>query len=63
MCRSAAGRSGKDDWRASRSAAHPVKLTTPEGGILGTGSGASGDLIAAWRASNVDSVTIRPAFS
>jgi hypothetical protein len=34
----------------SRSAAHPVRLTTPEG-ILGTGSGASGHVIPAWRAS------------
>jgi len=40
----------------SRSAAHPVRLTTPDGDVVGTGGGASGELIAAWRASNADSV-------
>jgi len=40
----------------SRSAAHPVQLTTPDGEVLATGSGASGELIAAWRASHADSV-------
>jgi hypothetical protein len=39
----------------SRSPAHPVKLTTPEGGVLEQGAGVSGDLIAVWRASNIDS--------
>lgn len=41
--------------RAS-SADHPVQLTTPDGDVLGTGSGASGDLISAWRASDADSI-------
>ncbi len=40
----------------SRSAAHPARLTTPDGEDLATGSGASGELIAAWRASNADAV-------
>ena len=40
----------------SRSAAHPVRLTTPDGDVVGTGGGASGELITAWRASNADSV-------
>ena len=40
----------------SRSAAHPVRLRTPDGDVLGTGGGASGELIAAWRASDADCV-------
>jgi len=40
----------------SRSAAHPLQLTTPDGEVLATGSGASGELLAAWRASHADSV-------
>ena len=40
----------------ARSAAHPLQLTSPDGDVLRTGSGASGELIAAWRASNADSV-------
>ncbi len=36
--------------------AYPVTLSTPEGDVLPTGSGPSGELIAAWRASNADSV-------
>jgi len=40
----------------SRSAAHFVQLTTPDGEVLGTGSGASGELMAAWRASDAGSV-------
>ena len=40
----------------SRFAAHPLQLTTPDGDVLATGSGPSGELIAAWRASNADSV-------
>lgn len=40
----------------SRLAAHPVQLTTPDGDVLSTGSGASGELIAAWRASNAEFV-------
>jgi hypothetical protein len=40
----------------ARSAAHPVQLTSPDGDVLRTGSGASGELLAAWRASNADSV-------
>jgi len=40
----------------SRSAAHPVRLRTPDGDVLHTGSGASGELLAAWRASKADSV-------
>ena len=40
----------------SRSAAHPVRLRTPDGDVLGTGGGANGELIAAWRASDADCV-------
>jgi hypothetical protein len=40
----------------SRFAAHPVQLTTPDGEVLSTGSGPSGELLAAWRASNAGSV-------
>ena len=40
----------------SRVAAHPAQLTTPDGDVLATRSGASGELIAAWRASNAGSV-------
>ena len=40
----------------SRSAAHPVRLRTPYGDALNTGGGANGELIAAWRASDADSV-------
>lgn len=40
----------------SRTAAHYLRLTTPDGEVLGTGSGANGELIAAWRASGADSV-------
>ncbi len=37
-------------------AGEPVQLTTPDGEVIGTASGASGELIAAWRASRADSV-------
>jgi len=40
----------------ARAAAHPAQLTTPDGDVLTTRSGASGELIAAWRASNADAV-------
>lgn len=40
----------------SRFAAHPVQLTTPDHEVLSTASGNGGELIAAWRASNADSV-------
>jgi len=40
----------------SRPAAHYLQLTTPDGDVLGTGSGPNGELIAAWRASGADSV-------
>lgn len=40
----------------ARPAAHYLELTTPDGHRLGTGSGANGELIAAWRASGADSV-------
>ena len=36
--------------------AHPATLSTPDGDVLPTGSGPSGELIAAWRASDADSV-------
>ena len=35
---------------------HPVTLSTPDGDVLATGSGPSGELIAAWRASDADTV-------
>ncbi|KDE99301.1 membrane protein [Mycolicibacterium aromaticivorans JS19b1 = JCM 16368] len=46
------------DGRLVRAAigAHAVTLSTPEGDVLPTGSGPSGELIAAWRASNANSV-------
>lgn len=37
-------------------AAHPARLTTPDGEVLATASGPSGELLAAWRASGADSV-------
>lgn len=37
-------------------ASHPMLLTTPDGDALRTGSGASGELLAAWRASDADVV-------
>lgn len=40
----------------ARSGEHPVRLTTPDGDVLSTRSGASGDLISAWRASDADAV-------
>lgn len=40
----------------SRLAADPARLTTPDGDVLGTASGANGELIAAWRASDADFV-------
>lgn len=40
----------------ARTAAHPIQLTSPDGDDLRTGSGASGELIAAWRASDADAV-------
>jgi len=40
----------------ARPAAHHRELTTPDGHVLGTASGANGELIAAWRASGADSV-------
>lgn len=40
----------------SRFAAHFARLTTPGGEVLATGSGPSGELIAAWRASKADNV-------
>ena len=35
---------------------HFAQLTTPDGDVLGTGAGASAELIAAWRASDADTV-------
>ena len=35
---------------------HPITLSTPDGDVLATGSGPSGELIAAWRASDADTV-------
>ena len=40
----------------SESAAHPAQLTTPDGEVIGTAGGASGELIAAWRASQAGAV-------
>ena len=40
----------------TRTASDPLWLTTPDGDRLGTASGASGELIAAWRASRADAV-------
>lgn len=40
----------------SRTAAHFTQLSTPDGDVLTTGSGPSGELLAAWRASGADSV-------
>lgn len=40
----------------SRSASDPLVLTTPDGDVVRTGSGANGELIAAWRASGAGSV-------
>jgi len=40
----------------SRTAGHATRLTTPDGDVLSTGAGASGDLLAAWWASKADSV-------
>jgi hypothetical protein len=40
----------------SRFAADPAQLTTPDGEVLATASGPSGELPAAWRASNADYV-------
>lgn len=40
----------------SRPAGHYQQLTTPDGEVLGAGSGPNGELIAAWRASRADSV-------
>jgi short subunit dehydrogenase-like uncharacterized protein len=40
----------------SRVATDFTRLTTPDGDVLSTASGANGELIAAWRASNADSV-------
>lgn len=40
----------------SRFAAHPEQLRTPDGDVVATGSGPSGELLAAWRASNADTV-------
>lgn len=40
----------------SRSAGEYQRLRTPDGEVLGTGSGANGELIAAWRASGADAV-------
>lgn len=41
---------------ASPSAADPLTLTTPDGDVISTGSGANGELVAAWRASGADGV-------
>lgn len=40
----------------SATASHPRRFVTPDGDALSTGSGASGELLAAWRASDADSV-------
>jgi short subunit dehydrogenase-like uncharacterized protein len=40
----------------ARSAAHPVRLTTPDGEVRGTAGGANGELLAAWWASDADAV-------
>lgn len=37
-------------------ASHPERLVTPDGDTLSTGSGANGELLAAWRASDADTV-------
>jgi len=37
-------------------AGHPLRLRTPDGDVLSTGSGPNGELIAAWRASGAGSV-------
>jgi hypothetical protein len=37
-------------------AGRPAQLTTPDGVIVATGSGPFGDLLAAWRATDADSV-------
>ncbi len=41
---------------ASPSVADPLTLTTPDGDVISTGSGANGELVAAWRASGADGV-------
>lgn len=40
----------------SATAAHPMVLVTPDGDQLSTAGGANGELLAAWRASDADSV-------
>jgi len=40
----------------SASAADPLTLITPDGDVISTGSGANGELIAAWHASGADGV-------
>lgn len=40
----------------ARVAGHYAPITTPDGDDLATGSGASGELLAAWRASDADTV-------
>ena len=40
----------------SKVAGAPMHLTTPDGTVIGTASGATGELIAAWRASRAETV-------
>ena len=40
----------------SATSSHPERVTTPDGDIMGTGGGASGELLAAWNASDADEV-------
>ena len=40
----------------ARSASDPARFTTPDGEIIGTASGASAELLAAWRASDAEFV-------
>ena len=53
---SAGGREVSEGRLVRARSAHQVELTTPDGDKLATGSGASGDLVSAWRASDADSV-------
>jgi short subunit dehydrogenase-like uncharacterized protein len=47
----------------SATGSNGLDLTTPDGNTLHTGGGASGDLIAAWRASGADSVVAASTFA
>jgi short subunit dehydrogenase-like uncharacterized protein len=43
--------------------ANPQTLTTPDGDLMRTGTGASGELMAAWRASDADTVLAGSSFA